>query len=362
MKSCRAPIYINGRFLNQPVTGVQRVAIELMAAFERIRGSELTYLAPPSAFCGNARPTRIVGRCSGHAWEQLELPRYARDGVLVNLCNTAPMRLKNQVVVIHDTGAFSVPEGYSWRFRVWYRLMQRALVRSGVRIATVSQFSRSEIIRQLGAKPDQVTVIGAGADHIRRIEADPRILGAHGLVPRRFVVAVGSLAPHKNLAALVELARLLAARDMTLAITGGFSLSVFRESSLPQPAQYMGRVSDPELKALYESAACFILPSRYEGFGLPAVEAMSCGCPVAASEIPALREICRDTAVYFNPEHPDEIARQVSHVLDDPNISPRLREMGVSQAAKHTWSHSASLLDKLIADCGTVGRTGACLS
>jgi glycosyltransferase involved in cell wall biosynthesis len=350
MKSRHGPIYINGRFLSQPVTGVQRVAIELMAAFERIRGSQLTYLTPPGAVCVSGRPAQAVGRCSGHPWEQLELPRHARKGVLVNLCNTAPILLKNQVVVIHDTGAFSAPQGYSWRFRTWYWFLQRALIRSGVRIATVSQFSRSEIIRQLGAQLDQVMVIGAGADHMQRIEADPGILYEHGLVPGRFVLAVGSLAPHKNLTALVELARVLIARDMTMVITGGFNLNVFRNSSLPQPAKYTGHVSDAGLKALYGSAACFVLPSRYEGFGLPAIEAMSCGCPVAVSDIPALRETCGDGVIYFNPEYPDDIARKVSHILDDPNISHRLRRMGVSQSAKHTWSHSASLLDKLIAE------------
>jgi glycosyltransferase involved in cell wall biosynthesis len=345
------PIYVNGRFLEQPITGVQRFAIEMIDALARIRRRGLTYITP-ARVSPTGRSIQPVGRLHGHLWEQLELPRYARDGILVNLCNAAPIQCKNQLVVIHDTGIFSFPVGYSWQYRAWYAFMQRNLVRSGARIATVSEFSKNEIIRQLGASPEQVTVVSEGANHISRILPDPSVLASHGLVPGRFVLAVGSLAPHKNLTALGHLARLLAARDMTLAITGGLRVEVFRSSGLPEPARYPGRVGDEELKALYESAACFVFPSLYEGFGLPAVEAMTCGCPVAAADIAALRETCGEAAIYFNPKSPDDVARQVLRVLDDVGLSDRLRRSGTERAAKYTWDRSACLLEGVIADVG----------
>jgi glycosyltransferase involved in cell wall biosynthesis len=356
MITCDIPIYINGRFLDQPLTGVQRFAIEITTAFERIRGSNLTYLTPARVRL-TGRSAQAVGRFHGHLWEQLELPRHAKNGILINLCNAAPMWLRNQLIVIHDRGAFNFPNGYSWRYRAWYAFMQRTMVRSGVRVITVSEFSKSEIVRHLGVPSEQITVVGEGADHIGRIVPDPAILASHGLVPGRFVLAVGSLAPHKNLAALGNLARALADKDMMLAIIGGLQTNVFRSSGLPEPARYLARVSDAELKALYQSAACFVFPSLYEGFGLPAVEAMSCGCPVAVSGVAALRETCGDAAIYFRPESPDHIARQVLRVLDDPGVADRLRRLGINRAAMHTWDRAARLLDGVTMDMRTALRT-----
>ena len=117
-----------------------------------------------------------------------------------------------------------------------------------------------------------------GADHVGRIVAEDEILSVNALQPGGFVLAVGTLAAHKNLVALGALARALAQRDVPLIIAGGLGGLAFKgggASALPQPARYIGRVSDGQLKALYEAAACFVFPSRYEGFGLPVVEAMA---------------------------------------------------------------------------------------
>jgi len=269
----------------------------------------------------------------------------------VNLGNTAPLRLKRQVVVVHDAGIFSTPDAYSWKFRAWYRFLQRRLVRTGVSIVTVSEFSRTELVRHLGADIDHVAVVSEGADHMHRIVAEPKVLAAAGLTPGRFVLAVGSLAAHKNLGALSELARLLADREMTLVVTGGLAAGVFQgngNARLPQPARYVGRVSDQELKALYKSAACFVFPSRYEGFGLPAIEAMTCGCLVVAADIPALREICGEAAVYCAPDSPGDITRQVCRVLDEEEVANRLRRAAAARVSDYTWDRAARALDRAI--------------
>lgn len=343
------PRYINGRFATQPISGVQRFAVELTGALQALEPGY--QLLTPLGGAGAWPSAREVGKRQGQAWEQLELPRQADLGLLLNLGNTAPLLRRQQVIVIHDAGVFSTPEAYSLRFRLWYKFMQSFVIRLGVPVITVSEFSRKEILRHLPVKPAQVEVMPEGADHMQRIRADRSILARHGLTPGRFVLAVGTLAAHKNLASLGRLAQELSARNIPLVIAGGLGGGAFRGASgapLPQPALYIGRVSDEQLKALYERAGCFVFPSRYEGFGLPAVEAMACGCPVAAADIPALREACGTAAQFCDPATPDDLATCVLEILDNPERQAELRAAGLNHTAGMTWARAALVLHNIL--------------
>jgi glycosyltransferase involved in cell wall biosynthesis len=237
--------------------------------------------------------------------------------------------------------------------------MQGMLVRRGTPIVTVSEFSRQEIIRHLGARDAQVQVMPEGADHVARILAAPEILALHGLRAGRYVLAVGTLAAHKNLRALGALAEALAAREVPLVIAGSLGGAAFGDGqalALPQPARYIGRVSDGALKALYEQAGCFVFPSRYEGFGLPVVEAMASGCPVVASGIPVLREICGPAGQFCDPLAPPDIAAKVLEVLDDADLAARLRAAGLARTRMLTWDAAAARLLDIIETVDRGGR------
>ena len=346
-------LLINGRFLTQNMTGVQRFALEITRALTAQGHADV--LAPPSARDERGMTIHRVGHLRGQAWEQLDLPRHATSGVLLNLGNTAPLARRHQVVVIHDAATFAFPESYSWRFRTWYYWLQRALVRRGVCLATVSAFARDSIAHHLDTDPATIAVIGEGAEHILHSPADTGLLARLGLV-RRYVLAVGSLAIHKNLAALGATAAMLDARGMELVITGDLNARVFGAAagaaSLAQPARYIGRVDDAGLRALYQGADCFVFPSRHEGFGLPAVEAMACGCPVVAARAGALPEICGDAALLADPLDPTDIASAVARVLDDPACAAKLRAAGATRAAAFTWDAAAHRLAALAASLG----------
>jgi glycosyltransferase involved in cell wall biosynthesis len=353
-------VYLNGRFLTQSLTGVQRFSAEVAAAVDRLAAAgqwpETVVLAPSSN--GNVAPgyqrlgMKEIGRTRGHLWEQTELPAASRGGVLVNLGNTAPIFAgRRQVVVIHDAGVFDTPESYSLRFRTWYKALQRGLVRTGACIVTVSEFSRSRIAARLGLDPARIAVMHEGADHILRVPPDRSVLDRHGLRPGRFALVVGSRAVHKNLTGLGQAAIALRRRGLVIAVAGGSNLDVFRDAAEACGRQ-LGRVNDAELRALYDSAACLLFPSRYEGFGLPPVEAMMCGCPVIASAGGAVQEICGDSALYFTPGGNQTIVAAVERLLDDTALAAALRQRGYARAAALNWEASARTLGSVIQDLG----------
>lgn len=336
---------INARFLTQKMSGVQRFAREVVTALAAT-GHPIRLLAPPGApdeFAG--LPVERIGRRSGQPWEQFDLPGALAGQHLLNLGNTAPLRVGGaQTLVIHDAGVFDTPESYSFAFRAWYRALHWTLPRRGARIVTVSEFSRARLSLHLGLPAARIGVMAEGGEHALRDPADPAVLAKHGLQPGRFVLAVGTRAAHKNLDALRDAVALLAARGMKLAVAGAADASVFRNAGDVDAAVALGRVSDGELRALYEAALCLIFPSRYEGFGLPPLEAMWCGCPVLAAAAGAVPEVCGDAALWFDAEGPNTPAAALTHLLDDPFLAEHLRLAGRARAATFSWPAAADRL------------------
>jgi glycosyltransferase involved in cell wall biosynthesis len=357
------PVYLNGRFLRQPVTGVQRFSAEVTAAIDRLvqdrEWPETVVLLPRSrgADINGSPPVRYerlalrqIGRTRGHLWEQTELPTAARGGTLVNLGNTAPMLAgSRQIVVIHDAGVFDTPESYSFRFRASYKALQRGLVRTGTHVVTVSKFSRDRIAARLGIDAASITVMYEGSDHILRPTADPGLLHRHGLRPRQFALVVGRRAAHKNLTALTEVATALKRRGIVIAYAGGGNSTIFRDTPVLASGEHeLGRITDAELRALYENAVCLLFPSRYEGFGLPPVEAMACGCPVLASRGGAVEEICGDGALYFDTDIKPSVVAAVDRLLDENGLIEALRTRGLARTASLNWRASARVLGEAL--------------
>ena len=348
-------IVLNGRFLTQPQTGVQRFAMEITRSLDALAAEvppserpDATLLVPPGnkGVAGFSQiRTREIGHLTGHLWEQFVLPAHVRGQVLVNLGNTCPLTIRRQIVVIHDAGIYAVPESYGARFRRLNRLQHKAILRLGIRIATVSQFSRTEIARYLGIDPSTIALLTEGAEHIMRTPPADDTIEHHALGNRRFILAVGSLAPHKNLSALAPAADFLTTQGMELVVAGGANRRIFADGAAPQPSiRHIGKVTDGELRALYEHASGFVFPSLYEGLGLPALEAMACGCPVMAANIGALSETCGEAALYFDPRDPMQLVVLLRELMASPDLQARLREKGRARAARFTWRQAAERL------------------
>ncbi|NBD20657.1 glycosyltransferase [Aquabacterium fontiphilum] len=355
MKQVCQPIYINGRFLTQGVTGVQRYARETLMAMDRLLAaradasglSELTILAP----AGAQRPAlqhigyREVGRLAGHLWEQTELAWHARDGLLFTFGFTGPLLHRHQITTVHDAAVVRVPQAYTARFRLWYTWMVRWHVRRSPATAVVSAFSRQEAIDCFGAPDSRLHQTTEGWQHMQAIEADTRILDQHNLRDTPFLLAVSSANPSKNFSVLLRALALLGDDAPPCVIAGATHAGVFRqgEASAADRTIRVGYVSDAELKALYQHAACFVFPSLYEGFGIPPLEAMSCGCPVIASTAPAVREVCGEAALYFEPQRPEQLALAITRFFREPDLAAQLKVAARQRIQRYSWEEGARL-------------------
>ena len=348
------PIFINGRFLSQSVTGVQRYAEEVVKGLDSLlaatpgqgRPSSITIVSPRNASRKlDLKAIRQVsgGFFNGHLWEQFSLPYLSRGGLLLSLCNTGPLVKSRHVVTIHDASVFGFPAAYSFAFRNCYRLLFWVLGRTARKVVTDSKFSKKELQRYCRIVPRKIKAIHLGSQHLREIRSDDTIMKRHDLVRGSYVLAVSSLNPNKNFQAIADAILLLGSTAFKFVIAGAGNTRVFgrAELSLPPHVTHVGYVSDEELKALYENAACFVYPSFYEGFGLPPLEAMTCGCPVIVSAAASLPEVCGEAALYCNPHDAADIAEKIRRVMTDPELRIKMRAEGIERARVFSWEKCA---------------------
>ncbi|MCV9884491.1 glycosyltransferase family 4 protein [Metabacillus halosaccharovorans] len=354
-------IYINGRFLTQSVTGVQRYAIEVMKALDKLIEEGIIdstkyqfYILTPNNCVNRIQLKHItiknIGKLKGHLWEQFELPMFVKRKMLVNLCNAGPILKKNQISVIHDAAVFANSNNFSFLFRSWYKLLLKTQGIFSMKIVTVSEFSRLELIKYLNINEGKIQVIYEGKEHFTNLEEDPTFISRKGIDKKPYVLAVSSLNPNKNFGAIVKAINYLESNDLNIVIAGGTDPKVFSQNGveLPENVLHLGYVSDIELKMLYKSAFCFIYPSFYEGFGLPPLEAMSIGCPIIISNRASLPEVGGEAALYCDPEKPEDIARQIEKLTLDRKLRSDLVQKGLNQAGKFNWEKCAMKLFDLV--------------
>jgi len=348
-------IFINGKFTAQRTTGVQRVAARLTQALDAQLSDgdadRWILLCPPGSTAPVLRhiAVRQIGPpgLPRHLWEQLVLPFAARGGLLVNLAGAAPYVAARQVCLLHDAAVFDHPRAYTRAFVGWYRQLFRRLARTAARLLTVSAFSQARLALHLKLQPGQIGVLNNGCDHLDEVVPDLGVLTRHALVGTRCLLAVASANPTKNLASLLTAyARLPADPLLRLVIVGGANERVFAAGKTLDPPQVVrvGPVGDAQLVALYLHAAGFVLPSLYEGFGIVALEAMRCGCPVAAAQAAAIPEVCGDAALYFDPQSVPAIADAMQRLLSDTSLVDQLRAAGQARACIFRWSDAAAVL------------------
>tara|TARA_R110002049_G_scaffold27321_2_gene94022 strand:+ start:100512 stop:101399 length:888 start_codon:yes stop_codon:yes gene_type:complete len=250
------------------------------------------------------------------------------------------------VVTIHDCAFHDCPDAFSKSFQRWYEWLLPRLACRAAKIITVSEFSRRRLLDLFGVPIEKTEVIANAVSQRFRptnkdvVDAMRSRLG----LPDSYVLTLGSIEPRKNLDRLLQAWKMSSERlkDRVLVVAGGRS-SVFREvfTSAPRNVMFLGYVPDSDLPALYSGASCFVYTSVYEGFGLPVLEAMSCGTPVVCSNNTSLPEVSGEAAVAVDPFDVDVTGAAISEILQNPELQRTLRTDGLRQAARFSWTRTS---------------------
>ncbi len=312
-------IAIDARAAARPeLGGVERWARELSARLPAFGGYEVI------------RPRQALSHRAGHAWEQLYLPVRTRNAeALLCPANLAPLAARNAVVVIHDAAALRHPGWYSPAYARLQRRLLPLIARRARAVITVSEFSRAELQELLQV---DAHVVYGGVDPRFNPDAEPAVR------PRPYVLTVASHTTRKNLKALVPVTKYV-----DVVVAGGHRPQFAREDGL-DGLTLLGPVDDDDLPGLYAGAKAFVLPSLYEGFGLPVLEAMASGTPVLAANTSALPETCGGAARLVDGDW----AEAVEDLLGDEAARDDLRRKGLERAAAFTWDRTAREVDALL--------------
>lgn len=344
-------IIINGRFLSQQTSGVQRYANEVSKEIAKIN-KQVVILAPKNII-GSLISDEIkiirFGFLKGHLWEQIELPLYIfykgyKKFTLLNLCNTAPILIKNKISTIHDVAFLKIPHSFSHIFRLFYKIFIPIIINTSKSIITVSKFSAKEIKDSLNLKKIKIDIVNP-------FIKEDFFSDLQNLRKNKIVLTVSSFSPHKNLERLIKAFSLLDDNSLTLLIIGEEHKNFSSTSTHLTPdsrIKFLGRVSDLDLKRYYEKATCFIFPSLYEGFGLPPLEAQASNCPCIVSDAASLPEVFQNSVLYCDPYSINDIKDKINEMLTNKDLRDMYKNLGFKNAKRFSAEISAKKIIEII--------------
>lgn len=286
---------------------------------------------------------RIIGRCDLFWSPHYNIP-------------LLKLQARKRLVTIHDVNHVVFSKDLKMAQKMYAHVVMRQAVSRSSRVITISEFSKQELCAHVKAPADKVKVIHLGVDKKRFLSQEDgsgAVIRKKYHLPEKYFLFVGNLKPHKNLTGLIHAYKhagdLLA--DMPLVVVGrreGFlqtdrdSQQLIEKFALQQKIYFLNFVQEEDLPGVYRMSTATIFPSFYEGFGLPAIEAMSAGSPLAVSRIASLPEVCGEAAVYFDPHHPEDIARVLIQLVSHPSLLETLRTAGLQRSEQFCWERCAT--------------------
>ncbi|MBT3349052.1 glycosyltransferase family 4 protein [bacterium] len=266
------------------------------------------------------------------------------------------------VVTIHDTTISFFPgkKFSSWWRKIAYRIVISNAIFRSKKVITVSKNTAADVEKLFRVSPKKITPIwnGIGNEFSPRSESEHFEIRKKFDLPEKFLLYTGVWREHKNLVGLLRaFARIkneeLKIKNLNLVITGKQDpnypevLETVKNLNLEKSVKFVGLVDFADLQKLYSAAAVYVFPSFYEGFGLPPLEAMAAGTPVAASNSSAIPEVCGDAALFFNPKNTEEMAAKISEILENPKLAADLVARGAERVKKFSWDFSADATLKI---------------
>jgi glycosyltransferase involved in cell wall biosynthesis len=364
----RGGIGVNASIVGDGPTGLGLYAINLIRALDRRRDDLVVYTSAPAALdhprAQVVRITRFVrpehgmrGHFMRLMWEQTALRIRARARGIQALLNTIPEAILGssipQVTVVHDLLPLFFPAEYP-RQQYYFRSLVPRVLRSSRAVVADSENTRRDIIQSYAIAPDKVRVIYPGYDPaifaVSETERPPD--GGAG----SYLLYVGNLLPHKNLLNLLDALAILRRRcPARLVIRGEGQVSYARAVrervetlGLGDAVSFQTYADGFALRDLYARAACLVLPSLHEGFGLPVLEAMACGTPVITSTTSSMPEVGGDAALRVDPFDTIELSAAMHQVLTDRDLREDLRERGLKWVRAFTWRRTAEQMSRLL--------------
>ncbi|HHB91166.1 MAG TPA: glycosyltransferase family 1 protein [Anaerolineae bacterium] len=362
-------ILIDARVIQDHFPGIGRYAYNLLDALAPLLPGELLALTAQ-----NARNTRYdLARLARHPnlhliptdipifhpRSQTALPGLIRDlhpDLVHFLYNVRPWRVAPpSLLTLYDIIPRRFPQYYPWLTRLKIEIIQRLAIHTSHHFLAISHSTAADFAEHDGIPRDRITITPLAPDPVFQPQP-PEILTAFRQrrnLPENYLLYLGSNKPHKNLPRLIQAWR--AALDMGLSEDAHLVIAGHWDARYPQAkqlaaslgisdrVQFLGPVSGEELPLLYAAARAFIFPSQYEGFGLPALEAMACGTPVGASRAPGLSEAVGDAALTFDPLSISEMTQVIHRLMTDTAEREKRRQAGLARAAAFTWQHTAEL-------------------
>jgi glycosyltransferase involved in cell wall biosynthesis len=250
------------------------------------------------------------------------------------------------IVTIADLNYIDFPPNSSFLKRLYFNYFVKVTMRQAQRVLTISEFSRQRILSWTSISPDKVVNIGCG------VSDDFTPNGCTWKPGYQYVFVAGNRKPHKNEERSIRaFASIRLSKGIHLVLNGSPSKELLRlitELDLGSRVHFLGWVSTEELAEVYRGAICLLFPSLYEGFGLPVVEAMSCGTPVITSNVASIPEVAGDAAILVNPLKEEEIRCALERLIGDADLRTELRKKGIDRASKYNWTDVASKVSEVI--------------
>ncbi|PRX56937.1 glycosyltransferase family 4 protein [Flagellimonas meridianipacifica] len=341
-------IIVNARFLTQPVTGVQRFAIEISKIIKKRLGDKVHFITHPGILhhkLAEELKAEVIGLNRSHIWEQIDLPLYLsmnKRPLLISFGYTGPLFYRNQIVSIHDMAFKYYKETFSKSFSYLYNFLVPKIAKKCLHVFTVSKTAKNELAKELGIPKEKITVVYNGLSDVFKT-------GGQTITNKeKYILTVSSHHPRKNYPRLLEAFSMLDNKSIKLYVVGNeikhFSSSMDKLNDVSvERVKFLTNISDELLSSYYENAELFVFPSLYEGFGIPLVEAMGMRLKCVISDIPVFREIAKENAIFVNPKDVESIKEGIEIGLKlDKN------RMSYDNMSRFSWNTSANKVLKLL--------------
>ncbi|HEX7593459.1 MAG TPA: glycosyltransferase family 1 protein [Anaerolineae bacterium] len=357
---------IDGRYIQDHFPGIGRYTYNLIDALARVAPDDAFTILHNPALRNTRYDIAALARYPSVELRRVDVPTFSwREQFQLPTSNIqllhSPYYIKpyysrvSSVVNIFDLIPLRVPkDSLTWRARLFFRLAVSLAARTATRIIASSVATRADLVTLLRVPREKIDVIPLAADACFAPQPAAEIarVRAKYALPDEYVLSVGINKPHKNIAALIEAWQSLGDLSRTLVIAGARDAQSAQQAAVEnrKPVlseaegsriQFIHNVDDRDLPALYSGAAVFVMPSLYEGFGLPTLEAMACGAPVICSNTSSLPEVVDDAALLIDPHSVDEMAVAIERVLSDAALRDELRAKSLARAAQFSWERTA---------------------